>query len=123
MVGSAVRRAPMCCMAREVGEVLLEALDGRYGDSADALVIDGVALSRKRLLGAAGAVASRIGGAPALAVLARAGVETVVATVGGLLAGVPVVPVPPDAGPKEREHILRDSGAPLLAVAAADRDT
>ena len=103
--------------------MLLRALDGRYGDSADALVIDGVALSREQLLSAAGAVASRISGAPALAVLARPGVETVVATVGGLLAGVPVVPVPPDAGPKEREHILRDSGAPLLAVAAADRDT
>ena len=103
--------------------MLLEALGGRFGDGADALVIDGVALSREQLLGAAGAVASRISGAPALAVLARPGVETVVATVGGLLAGVPVVPVPPDAGPKEREHILRDSGAPLLAVAAADRDT
>lgn len=102
--------------------MLLRALDGRFGDGADAVAIDGLALSREQLLGAAGAVASRISGAPALAVLARPGAETVVATVGGLLAGVPVVPVPPDAGPKEREHILRDSGAPLLAVAAADRD-
>ena len=102
--------------------MLLRALDGRYGDGADALVVDGVALSREQLLGAAGAVAARIGGASALAVLARPGIETLVATVGGLLAGVPVVPVPPDAGPKERQHILRDSGAPLLAVAAADRD-
>ncbi|WP_236655295.1 AMP-binding protein [Streptacidiphilus carbonis] len=104
-----------------MGKVLLKALDGRYRDSGDALVVDGVALSREQLLGAAGAVASRIAGAPALAVLARPTVETVIATVAGLLAGVPVVPVPPDAGPKEREHILRDSGAPLLAVAAADR--
>ncbi|HET6965879.1 MAG TPA: AMP-binding protein, partial [Acidimicrobiales bacterium] len=37
--------------------------------------------------------------------------ETVVAVVGGLMAGVPVVPVPPDAGPMERDHILNDSGA------------
>jgi fatty acid CoA ligase FadD36 len=103
--------------------VLLNALDGRYGDSADAVSVDGTDLSRERLRAAAGAVAARIAGAPALAVLARPGVETVVATVAGLLAGVPVVPVPPDAGPKEREHILRDSGAPLLAVSAADRDT
>ncbi|MFC1443679.1 acyl-CoA synthetase [Streptacidiphilus sp. N1-10] len=101
--------------------VLLKALDGCYGDGPDAIAVDGVTLSREQLLGAAGAVASRISGAPALAVLARPSVETVIATVGGLLAGVPVVPVPPDAGPKEREHILRDSGAPLLAVAAADR--
>jgi len=102
---------------------LLDALDGGHGDAADAVTVDGVALSREQLRSAAGAVAARIGGAPALAVLARPTVETVVATVAGLLAGVPVVPVPPDAGPKEREHILRDSGAPLLAVAARDADT
>ncbi|MBO0871223.1 MAG: AMP-binding protein, partial [Micromonosporaceae bacterium] len=39
---------------------------------------------------------------------------TVTAVVAGLLAGVPVVPVPADAGPRERDHILRDSGAQLL---------
>ena len=101
---------------------LLSALDGGFGDAADAVTVDGVALSRERLRAASGAVAARIAGAPALAVLARPTVETVVATVAGLLAGVPVVPVPPDAGPKEREHILRDSGAPILAVAARDAD-
>ncbi len=82
---------------------LLKALEGAYGDAADALRIDGYAMSREQLLGAATAVAERVAGAPALAV------------VGGLLAGVPVVPLPPDSGPKEREHILRDSGATLLA--------
>ena len=41
---------------------------------------------------------------------ATASLETVVAVVGGLLAGVPVVPVPPDGGPVERDHVLRDSG-------------
>ncbi|MFC1420286.1 AMP-binding protein [Streptacidiphilus cavernicola] len=99
---------------------MLKALEGS-GDTADAVVVAGAALSREQLRAAAGAVAARVAGAPALAVLARPGLETLVATVGGLLAGVPVVPVPPDAGPKEREHILRDSGAPLLAVSAADR--
>lgn len=102
---------------------LLDALDGRHGDARDAVSVDGVALSREQLRSAAGALAARIAGAPALAVLARPTLETVVATVAGLLAGVPVVPVPPDAGPKEREHILRDSAAPLLAVAARDADT
>ncbi|QMU77569.1 AMP-binding protein [Streptacidiphilus sp. PB12-B1b] len=102
---------------------LLSALDGGFGDAADAVTVDGAVLSRERLRAAAGAVAARIAGAPALAVLARPTAETVVATVAGLLAGVPVVPVPPDAGPKEREHILRDSGAPLLAVAARDAGT
>ncbi|MDH6710200.1 fatty acid CoA ligase FadD36 [Kitasatospora sp. MAA19] len=99
---------------------LLTALQGDYGDAADALRIDGRALSREELLGAATAVADRVAGAPALAVLARPTVETVVAVVGGLLAGVPVVPLPPDSGPKEREHILRDSGAALLAHAVGD---
>ncbi|MFE7194747.1 acyl-CoA synthetase [Kitasatospora sp. NPDC057541] len=100
---------------------LLTALQGGFGDSADALRIsDGPGLSRERLLGAATAVADRVAGAPALAVLARPTAETVAAVVGGLLAGVPVVPLPPDSGPKERAHILRDSGAALLAHAADD---
>ncbi|MEY9948098.1 acyl-CoA synthetase [Kitasatospora sp. GAS1066B] len=94
---------------------LLTALQGGHGDAADALRIDGRAVSRERLLGAAGTVAARVAGAKALAVLARPSVESVTAVVGGLLAGVPVVPLPPDAGPLERSHILRDSGAELLA--------
>ncbi|MFE3113249.1 acyl-CoA synthetase [Kitasatospora indigofera] len=100
---------------------LLTALQDGHGDSADALRIDGVALSRERLLGAATAVADRAAGAPALAVLARPTAATVAAVVGGLLAGVPVVPLPPDSGPKERAHILRDSGAALLALPAGER--
>ncbi|MGW2254196.1 AMP-binding protein [Kitasatospora sp. NPDC001660] len=99
---------------------LLTALQGGFGDAADALRIDGRVLSREELLGAATAVADRVAGAPALAVLARPSVETVTAVVGGLLAGVPVVPLPPDSGPKEREHILRDSGATMLAHAVGD---
>ncbi|WP_031071387.1 acyl-CoA synthetase [Streptomyces sp. NRRL WC-3742] len=99
---------------------LLTALHGGYGDAADALRVDGRALSREALLGAATAVADRVAGAPALAVLARPTLETVVAVVGGLLAGVPVVPLPPDSGPKERAHILRDSGAALLAHAVGE---
>ncbi|MER8186732.1 acyl-CoA synthetase [Kitasatospora sp. NPDC094015] len=100
---------------------LLTALEGGFGDAADALVIDGRALSREQLLGAAAVVARRVAGAPALAVLARPTPETVVAVVGGLLAGVPVVPLAPDSGPKERGHILRDSGASLLAVGPGER--
>jgi fatty acid CoA ligase FadD36 len=86
------------------------------------VTVAGRSLSREELLGAAGAVARRIGGAPAVAVEAAATLETVVAVVGGLLAGVPVVPVPPDAGPAERGHILKDSAAePLPPVDVAER--
>jgi fatty acid CoA ligase FadD36 len=40
--------------------------------------------------------------------------STIVTVTGALLAGVPIVPIPPDAGVLEREHILRDSGATTL---------
>ncbi|WP_327290837.1 AMP-binding protein [Streptomyces sp. NBC_01198] len=99
---------------------LLTALQGG-ADRADALTVDGRKCSYEDLLGAAGAVARRVAGAQAFAVSATASLETVAAVVGGLLAGVPVVPLAPDAGPAESEHILRDSGAEVLAVDFAER--
>lgn len=95
---------------------MLTALTGVYGDRGDAVRVAGRAASYEALLGAARAVAADVAGAPAFAVTATASLETVAAAVGGLLAGVPFVPLPPDAGPAEREHILRDSGAVLLDV-------
>ncbi|MFV2196706.1 acyl-CoA synthetase [Nocardiopsis sp. LOL_012] len=65
------------------------------------------------LRAAAAAVAARITGADAVAVHGEASLSTVVAVAGGLLAGVPVVPVPSDSGAAERRHIVRDSGARL----------
>ncbi|SPE53017.1 Long-chain-fatty-acid-CoA ligase [Streptomyces netropsis] len=104
-------------------EPLLSSLAGPgAGDRADALTVAGQSLSREELLGAAGAMASRIAGAASVAVRADATAATVVAVVGGLLAGVPVVPLPPDAGPAEREHILRDSGAELVLGGETDAD-
>jgi fatty acid CoA ligase FadD36 len=94
-----------------VGRALLPALQGVYGDHADAVTVAGRSMSWEALRGAATAVADRLAGAPAVAIRASASLDTVVATVGALLAGVPAVPVPADAGPIERDHILRDSGA------------
>jgi fatty acid CoA ligase FadD36 len=99
------------------GMELLTALSSSEGDTRDAVRVNGRAMSREELLGAAGAVARRIAGASAVAVHAAPVAETLVAVVGGLLAGVPVVPVPPDSGRVERDHILRDCGAPLLLAA------
>jgi fatty acid CoA ligase FadD36 len=99
---------------------LLTALGTAGPDRADAVRVGERALSYGELLAAAGAVAARIGGAGAVAVHAAPAVETVVAVVAGLLAGVPVVPVPPDSGPAERGHILRDSGAALVLAPAGD---
>lgn len=90
--------------------VLLPALYGPH-DSADAVRVGNDTLSRAKLLDAASAVAARISGAKAFAVRADPSIQTVVAILGGLLAGVPVVPVPADSGTTERAHILRDSAA------------
>lgn len=87
------------------------------------LSVAGVALGPDAFQAAVDALAVRLHGLDAVAVLARPTLETVVATAAALRAGVPMVPVPPDAGPKERAHILRDSAAPLLVVAPADAAT
>ncbi|MER7466188.1 AMP-binding protein [Streptomyces sp. NPDC097981] len=102
---------------------MLTALDGVYGDRKDAICVAGRTASYEELLGAARAVAADVAGAKAFAVTATASLETVAAAVGGLLAGVPFVPLPPDAGPAEREHILRDSGAVPVEVDFARRAT
>lgn len=75
------------------------------------LTVDGRSLSGAELVSAAGAVAARIEGMPTVAVLATPSLETVVGVLGALMASVPVVPLPPDAGPLERGHILSDSAA------------
>jgi fatty acid CoA ligase FadD36 len=80
-------------------------------DHAPAVSVGGRELLAEQLLSAAAAVAGDVRGADAVAVDATPTLETVVAVTGALLAGAAVVPVPADAGPAEREHILRDSGA------------
>ena len=82
--------------------------------TSSSVTVAGRAMHIDELAGASGALAARIQGMPIVAVEANPTLETVVAVVGALSAGVPVVPVPPDAGPLERGHILRDSGATLL---------
>ena len=90
---------------------LLPSLTGDLGDHSAALSVDGTAVSWARLARRAGAVAHRLEGMPAVALRATSTLDTVVGVVAGLMAGVPVVPMPADAGPMEREHMLRDSGA------------
>jgi fatty acid CoA ligase FadD36 len=94
---------------------LLRALLEGGLDDPEAVRIGDTAFSGPELLGAASVVADEIAGrsdpAAPVAVAATASAETVVAVVGALLAGAPVVPVPPDSGPAERGHVLTDSGA------------
>lgn len=90
-------------------------------DTSAAVTIDGYTLSRSAIFGAATSVAERVARAERVAVLANPTATTVLAVVGCLIAGVTVVPVPPDCGAAERAHILRDSGAQAwLGDAPAD---
>ncbi|WLW55342.1 acyl-CoA synthetase [Streptomyces sp. YU58] len=67
---------------------------------------------------AAGALAARIGGAGRVAVWATPALETAVAVLAALEAGVAAVPLNPKSGEKELGHILSDS-APALVLAAS----
>lgn len=99
---------------------LLTALSQAPDDVPNAVRVAGRSISRAQLLARATAVADRIRGLDRVAVLATPSLETVVGIVGALLADVTAVPVPPDAGPMERDHILRDSAA--AAVLATEGD-
>jgi fatty acid CoA ligase FadD36 len=98
--------------------VLLPALHGVFGDRPDAVSVAGEEVSWSELAHRASLLGTAMRGMPAVAVEAHPTLDTVVAVAAALAAGVPVVPVPPDAGPVEREHILRNSGAALLPVPA-----
>ncbi|HYO85822.1 MAG TPA: AMP-binding protein [Dermatophilaceae bacterium] len=89
--------------------LLAALLDGRVRS----VRVGAEALTGTQLLAAASEVAGRVAGCPMAAVPAATSLETVVSVVGCLLAGVPLVPVPPDSGSAGRAHVLRDSGAAL----------
>lgn len=90
---------------------LLKALDGAFPDRADAIEVAGEQRSWEAFRHEALCLADAIVGHAVVAVNATPTLDTVRAIVAALAAGVPVVPVPPDAGSAERAHILRDSGA------------
>lgn len=92
--------------------MLLTSLHPKSPDLADAVRIGEDSWGRGDLVGAVTAAAERIGGASGpIAVLARPSIDTILAVVAGLIAGVPIVPVPADVGIAERRHILADSAA------------
>ena len=89
-------------------------------DQPDAVATPEGSLSRHELLGWASGLAAEIKGAPIVAVHAAPGLPTIAAVTAGLLADVPVVPIPPDAGELERAHILADSRAAVILSDDAD---
>ncbi|MFD6793443.1 MULTISPECIES: acyl-CoA synthetase [Prauserella salsuginis group] len=77
-------------------------------------------LSYDQLAGAAGALAGRLTGVGRVAVWATPSLETAVAVVGALLAGVPAVPLNPKIGERELAHIVSDSEPGLVLAATGD---
>lgn len=82
-------------------------------DRVPMITIAGDAISRTDLLGAAAGVSEQIAGAATVAIWATPSIDTAIAVVGCLQAGVPFVPIPPDSGARELGHLLSDSGAQL----------
>ena len=83
------------------------------------LTVAGHRITRDELWARAAAAADDLRGRALVPVGATATIDAVVAVVACIEAGVPFVPIAPDAGPMEREHILRDSTAHAAPESAA----
>lgn len=83
----------------------------RFGDRA---------LTYAELSAATGALAGRIAGEARVAVWATPALETAVAVVAALEAGIAAVPLNPKSGEKELGHILSDSAPNLVLAAPGD---
>ncbi|HEU5472167.1 MAG TPA: acyl-CoA synthetase [Actinophytocola sp.] len=84
------------------------------GDDREALRFGARSVSYRELAAAAGRLAGSLRAHRRVAVWAHPSVETCVAVVAALLAGVPVVPLNPRTGERELDHILRDSEPGLV---------
>ncbi|MFE7031041.1 acyl-CoA synthetase [Streptomyces sp. NPDC057621] len=100
---------------------LTEALADPDGNAAhrSALRFGDRSLTYGELAATAAPLAARVGEAGRVAVWATPTLETAVAVVAALLAGVPAVPLNPKSGGGELGHIVADS-APSLVLAAPD---
>jgi malonyl-CoA/methylmalonyl-CoA synthetase len=101
-----------------VGGLLLPPVHER--SDRPAVRIDGRELSYRDLHDAAAAVAQSLEGTRRVAVWAEPTLETCVAVVGAIAAGVPVVPVNPKLGTSELRHVIEDSEPDLLLGAPGE---
>ena len=74
-------------------------------------------LSYVELARAARACAGELDGVARVAVLAEPRIETAVAVIAALVAGVPVIPINPKSGSSELAHIVGDADPEAIAVA------
>lgn len=82
-----------------------------------ALAFPDRSLSYAELLAAASGAAAAIRGAQRVAVVAHPCIETCVAVVGTLLAGIPAVLINPNSGTQELAHIVRDAQPDAILTA------
>jgi malonyl-CoA/methylmalonyl-CoA synthetase len=85
--------------------------------SGEAIRVDGRALSWAQLAACVDAAAVRVHGLERVAVWAVPVLETAIAVLGALRAGVAAVPINPGSGERELEHVVGDS-APSLVLCA-----
>jgi malonyl-CoA/methylmalonyl-CoA synthetase len=98
---------------------LFPALTGAPAERA-ALRFGNRSLTYGELGAASGALAARIGGAGRVAVWATPALETAVAVLAALEAGVAAVPLNPKSGEKELGHILSDCTPSVVLAATGD---
>ena len=78
------------------------------------MILGDESLSWDELQTRAAALAPRIAGARAMAVVAEPTAHAVIAILAGIAAGVPTVPLSADTGDAERSRVVNDSGAQIL---------
>jgi malonyl-CoA/methylmalonyl-CoA synthetase len=88
-------------------------------EDREALRFPSGAMTYGELRAAATTLAAALAGATRVGIWATPTLETAVAVVGALAAGVPAIPMNPKSGERELGHILADS-APDLVLAAPD---
>jgi malonyl-CoA/methylmalonyl-CoA synthetase len=94
---------------------MFDALD-QHADRV-ALAFPDRSLTYAQLAAAAGRLAAAISGAGRVAIIAEPRIETAVAVVAALQAGVPAVPINPKSGSSELAHIATDAAPELLLIA------
>jgi malonyl-CoA/methylmalonyl-CoA synthetase len=99
-----------------LSRVLFPALEGPVGDRT-ALSFPDRSLTYRELSDTAHRVARELAGCRRVAVLAELRLETCVAVIGGLLAGVPVIPINPKSGSSELAHVVADADPDAIALA------
>jgi malonyl-CoA/methylmalonyl-CoA synthetase len=96
---------------------LFPALEATAAPDRLAIWFPSRSLSDAALRDAAAQVARSLAGVSRVAVLAESRLETCVAVIGALQAGVPIIPINPKSGASELAHIVADAGPDALLVA------